>query len=246
MRVQSIWKANSIIPNRSKQLVFEISVPPPPALDNFVAGGNAELLHMLHDMLARRQAERFVYIWGEAGSGKSHLLQAFVNAAGAQQLRTAYVACKNAAPLDVDLAACDVVVVDDVAGLDAGAQGVLFDIYNRMRDGGGLLLSSGPQAPAHLELRRDLATRLGAGLVYQVHGLTDDDKALALKTHARGRGFTLSQEAADYLLRYWKRDLPSLLAVLDALDRYSLETKRPVTLPLLREVLQYELNLGNE
>jgi DnaA family protein len=43
---------------------------------------------------------------------------------------------------------------------------------------------------------------------------------------------------SDYLLHHGRRDLPSLLAVLDALDRYSLQTKRQITLPLVREVLQ--------
>jgi DnaA family protein len=73
--------------------------------------------------------------------------------------------------------------------------------------------------------------------VYQVHGLTDEEKAQALERHAAARGFTLPREVTDWLLRHGRRDLPWLVAVVDALDRHSLETKRPVTLPLLREIL---------
>jgi DnaA family protein len=78
---------------------------------------------------------------------------------------------------------------------------------------------------------------LGQSLVYQVHCLSDEDKQRALIAHAQGRGFTLPVDAASYLLRKCKRDLSSLMAVLDALDRYSLEVKRPITVPLVREVL---------
>jgi DnaA family protein len=95
-------------------------------------------------------------------------------------------------------------------------------------------------APARLQLRPDLLTRLGWGLVFQVHVLSDDDKRVALKRHAAARAFDLRDEIVEYLLRHLKRDLPSLMAVLDALDRYSLETKRPITLPLLRQLLQSE------
>jgi DnaA family protein len=107
-----------------------------------------------------------------------------------------------------------------------------------MRNGGGILVTSGPDAPMRLKLRTDLATRLGQGLVYQVHCLSDDAKQGALIAHAQGRGFTLPRDVVTYLLRNWKRDLPSLMAVLDALDQYSLEVKRPITVPLAREVLQ--------
>src|SRR5262249_28479927 len=82
------------------------------------------------------------------------------------------------------------------------------------------------------------ATRLGSGLVFKLRLLSDEEKAEALHAYASGRGFALSPELTDYLLQHGRRDLPALMAVLDALDHYSLQTKRPVTLPLLHEVLQ--------
>ena len=88
-----------------------------------------------------------------------------------------------------------------------------------------------------LPLRADLATRLAAGLVYQLHGLDDEEKSAALHRHAAARGLRLAPEVTAYLLRHARRDMPSLLALLDALDRYSLETQRAITVPLLRELL---------
>lgn len=192
---------------------------------------------MLRDILAGRQAERFVYLWGEPGSGKSHLLKSFVEAARGRGVSAVYVAPGEAMLSHTDLAAHDVVAVDDVDRFGAESQIELFYVYNRLREGRGIMLASGAVAPAQLNLRQDLVTRLGWGLVYQVHGLSDAEKVQALQTHARERGFALGRGVADYLLRHWRRDLPSLLAALDALDRYSLETQRPITVPLLREAL---------
>ena len=220
-----------------KQLVLDIAPPPAPTLDNFIVGANAELLAALRGVLDGSAGERFVYLWGGAGCGKSHLLAGFVAAAEGLDMRVGRIdGGKDRCRAD-DLAACDVVVVDDVLKLDADSQVGLFDLINRLRDGTGLLLVTGPFAPMHLKLRPDLATRLGQCLIYQVHCLSDEDKQQALIAHAQGRGFTLSVDAAGYLLRKWKRDLPSLMTVLDALDRYSLEVKRPITVPLVREVL---------
>jgi len=119
------------------------------------------------------------------GSGKSHLLQASVRAALADTRRRAIYA-QGSVPQPADL-----VAVDDVECLDDGLQVELFDLYNRMRDSGGLMLVSGKKPALHLQLRNDLRTRLGWGLVYQVHCLSDEEKAQALVQHAHARGFVL-------------------------------------------------------
>lgn len=218
------------------QLLLDIVPDRQPTLDNFVAGRNLELLSALRHALAGSSSERNFYLWGEAGSGKSHLLQACVRAASDMQ-RSAVYAQGNVPQL------AEVVAVDDVERLDDAAQIGLFNLYNRMRDSGGMLLVSGTQAPLHLALRDDLRTRLGWGLVYQVHGLSDEEKAQALVQHAQARGFALPPEITQYLLRHGRRDLPSLMAALDALDEHSLRLHRAPSVPLLKEILQQELEL---
>jgi DnaA family protein len=100
--------------------------------------------------------------------------------------------------------------------------------------------------PARLDLAPELLTRLAWGLVYQLHPLDDAEKAAALAGHAAARGLRLPAEVSAYLLRHVRRDLPTLMGVLDALDRHSLETQRPLTVPLVREVLQLRLVLDDE
>ena len=217
-----------------KQLVLDLSLTQPATLENFIGSRNAELLARLRDMLDEQSNERLVYLWGAAGSGKTHLLKGFADAACRYGLSAAYIT-DGMVP---DLTPTDVVALDDVQYLEDAAQVALFNLYNQVREGSGVLLVSGDRAPAQLDLRQDLVTRLGWGLVYQVHPLTDKEKVQALQTRAKARGFQLTREVTVYLLRHWQRDLPSLIAVLDALDSYSLETKRPITVPLLREILQ--------
>lgn len=212
------------------QLLLDISPENQPTLDNFVAGSNLELLSALRHAMAGG-GERCFYLWGESGSGKSHLLQACVNAALAAQHSAVYA--RGSVP---EIA--EVVAVDDVGQLDDAAQIALFDLYNRMRDSGGMLLASGTASPLHLGLRDDLRTRLGWGLVYQVHGLGDEEKARALAQHAQERGIVLPHEVTQYLLRHGRRDLPSLMALLDALDEHSLRLHRAPTVPLLKEILK--------
>jgi DnaA family protein len=131
----------------------------------------------------------------------------------------------------------DCVALDDVERLDDSGQAAAFDLYNALRERGGVLLAAAAVPPAQLPLRADLATRLAWGLTYQVHALSDEAKAQALADRAASRGFRLAPEVSEFLLTRASRDLPALLATLDALDRYSLETRRPVTVPLARELL---------
>ena len=171
-----------------------------------------------------------VELWGEAGCGKSHLLQAAVGQARAAG-PSAICLCR-AVPQAVQVGA-----VDDVEALDRTGQIDLFALYNRQRENGGVLLVSGTQSPVHLRLRDDLRTRLAWGLVYQVQALNDTEKSRALEQHALARGFTLPPDVTHYLLRHGRRDLPSLLAVLDALDAQCRREKRQPTVPLLKEVM---------
>ncbi len=227
-----------------KQLVLDIAPSPPPTLANFVPGRNAELLQTLGNILAGLEREHFVYLWGGVGCGKSHLLQGMAGLCMRNKRSTAYFECDANTSFSAGSEA-DCVMVDDVDRLNADAQIGLFNLYNRIRDEGrALLLVSGPAAPAQLKLkvREYLATRLGWGLVYQVHELTDEEKAKAMQSHSASRGLDLSQEVCDYLLHHGRRDLPFLMATLDALDSYSLANRRKVTVPLVRELLQVPLS----
>jgi DnaA-homolog protein len=212
------------------QLLLDIAPDWTPQLENFVAGRNLEMLAALRQGLTGNDG-MLCYLWGEAGCGKSHLLHAAVNEARQRGLSAVFE--RGEVP-----PAADLVAVDDVETLDDAGQIALFELYNRQRENGGWLLVSGSAAPAHLGLRDDLRTRLGWSRVYQVQALSDIEKASALERHAHARGFELPREVTQYLLRHGRRDLPSLLVVLDALDVLCLRLKRLPSVPLLKEVME--------
>ena len=202
-----------------QQLLLQLAPPPAPTLDNFVPGRNGAPLQALRDIASGTGTERFVYLWGEPGSGRTHLLRGLAQAAaGAAEGR--------------------VITVDDVQNLAADEQIELFDRYNRVRTTGGALVASGDAAPAQLALRADLRSRLAWGLAFQLHPLSDAEKAAALRAHARGRALALGEDVIAYLLQHARRDMASLIGILDALDRCSLEQKRAITLPLVRDALE--------
>ena len=217
------------------QLLLDLARTPLPTLDNFEPGANAEVLSTLRAWLDGTSPQASVYLWGPPGCGKSHLLRAAIAEAVtrgrlAQDLPGG---SPQAEPLSAEFLAAD-----DVHALGTGAQAELFMLLERAAGGELRLLLAGDNAPSGLRLRADIRTRVAAALVLQLKPLTDEDKLQALRRHADSRGFDLTAESAQYLLHNGRRDLPSLMALLDAADRYSLQTRRAVTVSLLREVLQ--------
>jgi len=221
-----------------RQLALDFASPSAPTLDNFVQGRNVELVESLARLAATGRQECFLYLWGDPGSGRTHLLKGTVFRLQHAGASAAYVACGPATTLGEGLSRMDCVALDDVDQLGAEAQEAAFHLYNLLRERGGALVASGAAPPVQLALRDDLVTRLGWGLVYRVHVLSDGEKAGALTDHAAARGFPLPPDVCEYLLAHVRRDMPSLLAVLDSLDRYSRETKRPITVPLVRDLLR--------
>jgi DnaA-homolog protein len=226
-----------------KQLAFDLLAPALPTLDNFVVGRNAEVAQRLRALAGA--TERVVYVWGAPVSGRTHLLQAALAELRRRGSRVLYIAGGAGPPAGIE-GEIDAAAVDDVELLSDTAQVAVFNLYNRLRESGGVLIAAGCAPPARLALRPELVTRLAWGLVYEVHALSDVEKAHALAAHAAARGFALPREVVQHLLSHVQRDMRTLIAVLDMLDRYSLEAKRPVTLPLLREMLSEAREGGGE
>ena len=221
------------------QLLLDLRPNQPPSLDNFVVGENDELLSRLR-LLGQPGCFDALYIWGGNGSGKSHLLGAAASLALRRRPVMLLSGCRPASA-DFHAPPGGLLVVDDVDALDEDAQITLFRIFNAARLIGLGLLLAGHRPPARLKLREDLRTRIGQTLIYEVKTLNDEQKAAALRRHAFERGLKVDAGLVRYLLSHGRRDLPSLMAVLDHLDRSTLERQRPATLPLLKEALQLQL-----
>jgi DnaA family protein len=243
-----------------RQFALDISHTPTPSLNNFLAGENLALHSTLQDIVESWEVhsprlanenplnQRWIYWWGPEGSGRTHLLSAIGSAA--QELGLEYFPLTPNEPiswvrLEEQLPALSatnkpsVITVDDVDRLDERLVASLFRILNEIQASKAIhIFVAGNAAPGTLKLREDLRTRLGWGLIFQTHLLGDDEKIQALQQAAQARGLVLSPDVLPWLLNRFYRDMPNLMALIDALDAYSLETKRAVTLPLVRELLQ--------
>jgi DnaA family protein len=243
-------------PSLPRQIALDLGHTPKPTLDNFIATGNENLIAVLKDIQSRWQIpkdksaltadSKMIHLWGASGSGRTHLLSALQLRASEFGIN-AYLlnhdssmdewrACADA--LTENNQAPGLLCVDDIDHLSEFAQGALFRLHNLIREASHQHLITTSLAPSsNLQIREDLKTRLVWGLVFQMHALSDSEKLQALQQAATERGLQISNEVAPWLLKHFHRDMPSLMSLLEALDNYSLETKRAITLPLLKEML---------
>lgn len=218
-----------------RQLTLDVRPDWTPTLAEFVPGGNADLLQAIALHLEARNGT-LLYLWGEMGSGRSHLLRAAVLECTARGRPARYLAAAEVAHASLREGEC--LAIDDVEALDAAAQAQLFRLLIGAAEAHVALLFAGGHAPQHLALREDVRTRIGQGLAFEIKPLSDADKERLLLQHASRRGMLVEADLVRYLLRHGRRDIGWLMSVLDALDEASLAHARRVTLPLLRDILR--------
>jgi len=222
----------------TEQFILDLAASEPPSFANFVTGPNREAIASMLALSRGAARESGILIWGASGAGKSHLLHA---AAATARSSRQVIECSSPSEVPSLGASPDAgafLVVDDIDDADAAAQGRLFTWINALAARGGQWIAAASLPPARMTLREDLRTRLALALVFEVVALADRDKAQALEVYARERGFRLPADVIGYLLAHARRDMPSLVATLAALDRHSLATQRGITVPLVREWLR--------
>jgi DnaA family protein len=224
-----------------RQLPLRVRLRDSARLASFVPGRNAEVFASFSGGWPSLQ--RTTWLWGRAGTGKSHLLQAACADAGERGGAAAYfdlAATEEPAVLE-GCETFDVVCLDN---LDAAARSppwnaAIFRLYTLLQDGRGRLVVASASPPASLEFELpDLRSRLLAASVHQLHELDEAGQIAALRLRAARRGLDLAEDAAVYLVHRLPRDLHSLFAVLDRLDEASLAAQRRLTIPFLREALE--------
>ncbi|NND37128.1 MAG: DnaA regulatory inactivator Hda [Gammaproteobacteria bacterium] len=226
-----------------QQLPLEVSLADYALFETYFAGPNDACVHALRDA-ARVAAQAFVWVWGGEQSGRSHLLQACINAAEANGARPAYLplgADVGLIPDSIDgLEICDVICVDDAHTVaeDAAWERALLLLYEGVRQRGGRLVISADKAPLHSAFRLpDLVSRFASAATFRLRDLSDDDRVHAMQLRARWRGLELPDDVARYILTRAERGMASLFDLLDRLDREALVAQRGLTVPFVREVL---------
>lgn len=225
----------------NSQLALAIQLNDAATLSDFNWSGNAvlqqQLMSSLHSM-----GERFFYIWGNTGSGKSHLLQACCQTTN--QSTSIYLplhVLKEWGPDSIaDLDGQRLIAIDDIDAIanDKAWEEALFHLYNRIRDNGEtILVISGKHPLASLTIKlADLRSRLAWGLVAQLHELSDELKIVILQQQAKKRGFQLPISVGQFLLNRCARNMRNLEDILDHLDKASLAAQRKITVPFVKKI----------
>jgi DnaA-homolog protein len=213
-----------------------IGAGPEQSFENFLPGANG--LALAH-LLGLSAGAAPVYLWGPAGSGKTHLLHALVQRLAQNGARAGWFSATDVAPWEFD-ERWSTIVIDACDALDADQQQAAFALFVEAATQGAVVVAAGRVPPIDLPLREDLRTRLGWGHVFGMLPLTEGETRSALRREADRRGVFLSDEVMDYLLTRFERDLKHLMALLERLDQFSLANKRAITVPMLKQMLAEE------
>ncbi|MFV2056748.1 MAG: DnaA regulatory inactivator Hda [Thiohalomonadales bacterium] len=226
----------------NQQQILDITLKTQSNLDNFVVGDNQELVDTLSKILMSAD-ENMMYIWGESGVGKTHLLHGLCQLSRLQRQSIAYIPMSlpeiNIQYLQ-SLENVPIICIDDIHLIASKPDWQLayFHLYNQIRDRGHKLLVSANAPPSRIDIAlSDLRTRFAWGLVYQVQGLDDRGKSMALKQQAHARGFELSDQVIQYLLSHYSRDTHFLFSILNKLDQASMAAQRKITIPFVKKIL---------
>lgn len=231
-----------------QQLSLGVNLSDDATFENFYvseASPDLQVVVALREQLSTDSEAPFLFLWGSAGSGRSHLLQAACHRAQAQGMTFQYLPLRElaaCAPADLlaGLETLDYIALDDlqaVAGEPTWEE-ALFSLYNRLRDSNKRLLIAADANPRDLPLQlEDLRSRLQWGLTFQLHLLSDEEKQQALQMRARARGLELSDEVAHFLLQRLPRTMHELFHHLHRLDQASLAEQRKLTIPFVKKVL---------
>ena len=227
-----------------KQIALDIGLTSAPSLSNFFAGPNEAALKHL-ELWAGNSLRSPVptYLWGEPGSGKTHLLKAVVETLREQGARVGWLDASVLEPPEFSESWAGVILDDCHSYTAVQQQGAFNWFVNALSSADGQprwVLAAGGLPPADLVLREDLRTRLGWGHVFELHALREPERRAVLRVEADARGVFLSDEVMSFMLNRFSRDLSSLMHLLDQLDGYALQTQRAITIPLIKAMLDNE------
>lgn len=220
-----------------RQIPLSIGPEPLMNFDSFVAGPNAPAVEHLRSV--GLQAGAPVYVWGEHGSGKTHLLRATVQAVHDRGGHAGWFDLHTPLPWAFDHG-WSLIALDDCDEYDNVHQHAAFALFIDATTHGAQIVASGSMPPTDLPLRDDLRSRLGWGDVFALAPLSEDDAREVLRREAQRRGIALSDDVIAYLMTRFARDLKHLMMLLDRLDDFALAEQRPVTVPLLKKMVEEE------
>jgi DnaA regulatory inactivator Hda len=178
-------------------------------------------------------------LYGPPASGKTHLAHVW-----RQRSKAAYLDGTRAPALPETWpqpGAGEALILDNVENFigDKARETALFHLYNRARDHGGALLLTAERAPRDWAFALpDLRSRLLAAPAAAVSSPDEQLMAIVLAKLFSDRQVFVPQEVVHFAVTRLERSFAALRDFVAEVDRKALAEKRPVTVPLVRDLLQ--------
>ena len=211
---------------------------------DFTFGKNSLLIDSLHSFA--QSNENLFYLWGESGSGKSHLLQAFINRLSIEGKTAVILNSDNLQDRqNVSLIEMfDYICIDsaeNIAG-DALLEESLFFWINEVRQAHKkILIASILSNKSDAWQLPDLCSRIQSGRTNEIIALERTEVLFVFNKLAQKKGIVLDQKVIAFLEKNCPMNLSFLSILLDKLDKTTLVEKKQVTIPLLKKILESKL-----
>lgn len=228
--------------NQYEQALLDLAGPVPASFDTFHHGPNRTTVDILKT--AASSPEQWIYLTGDRGSGRTHLLLAACAAAREADHQALYLGLKQTPDnllqhLD-SMANCALLALDDVdaiAGNEAWEEAI-FHLLNQLRAAGRGLIMSAAQNPGHAGFHLpDLRSRLSWGQIHRLKPLQDEDIVHVLHIHAQAMGLPLADNVIRYLLTHTQRNTKHLLKVINRLQKVAFAAKKKPSVALASQVI---------
>ena len=227
--------------NKPKQLTFPWNKVNKSSLKGFfISQENSHLLSLLKDS----DFSDDLFIYGTKESGKTFLLQAMCNSYSSMSKSSLYIPLKKVMNFGVDifesLENIDLICVDGIEEVISKIEWekAIFNLINKalISDSRLILTSSKDLKSLNFSLL-DLESRIRKFQSYELHPINDKDIFDALKYISKLTSINLGDKEAKYLVTYSQRNISNLVHILESLDQLSMEMKRKITIPLIKEVI---------
>jgi len=232
--------------------------------DAFVVGKPNEFAHAC----ARRVAEspsspgfNPLFLYGGVGLGKTHLMHAIAwelmqrpAQAGRRPISVVYMSAEkfmyrfigairshSTMAFKEQLRSCDVLMVDDLQFLIGkdNTQEEFFHTFNALVEAGKQIVVSADKSPSDLNGIEDrLRTRLGGGIVADLHATTFELRVSILEAKAARAGSNISSKVLEFLATRITSNIRELEGALNRLVAHANLFSRPITLDSTQEVLR--------
>jgi len=212
--------------------------------NDFTVGKNSLLLDSMHSFV--QSSENIFYLWGEPGSGKSHVLQAFINRLsldGKSAVILNFEDLRDRQSVSL-IEMFDYICIDSaetIAG-DSVLEESLFFWINEVRQAHKkILIASQYSNKSNAWQLPDLCSRIQSGRTYKIIALDRDEVLSVFNNLVKKKGIIIDQKVMAFLEKNCPMNLSFLSILLDKLDKITLVEKKQVTIPLLKKILESKL-----